>query len=126
MNTQMMGPKSNTPPSPMEVEHHVDENVKLTWAYAQANFKPSDTDLLSEHVDPAEEAHMELKPDDSKTLALKHHKRVNSNATDVTEQITDFGFLSDEFFNDAANEYDDNLMTDFAKRNESVVRVLFS
>ena len=101
----------------------MDQSTLLTWKHAEAMFRPSKADLLSDYVDPAEEAHMELKPDDAKSLSLKRHKRQNSDATDVTERITDFSFLTDDMF--YSPDDDDELMADFQDRNNSVVRMLF-
>ena len=53
------------------------------------------TDLLSEFVDPAEECHMTLEPDDEKSIALKQqkrrkngHKRQGSDLTAATEAMS--------------------------------------
>ena len=121
MTSQTMN-NNNTPTVTAPVNMEIDENTMLTWKYVESTFVPSKADLLSDYVDPAEEAHMELKPDDDKSIALKRHKRQKSDATDVTEKITDFSFLTDDMFYD--NE-DDELMADCQDRNKSVVRMLF-
>jgi len=93
------------------------------WQYHVAhNIRPSKADLLSDYVNPAEECHMELKPDDATSVALKaHHKRTNSNATDVTDVITDFGFLEDCF-----DYFDGDLpVMECGDLEESVVKMVF-
>ena len=72
--------------------------------------RPAKTDLLSEFVDPAEECHMTLEPDDAQTIALKEqkrrknsHKRQGSDLTAATEAMSlaldydniDLSFLDD-------------------------------
>jgi hypothetical protein len=71
------------------------ESNYLAWKRWEATFRPSQTDLLSEYVDPVEERHMELTPDDEISLAGKMHKRKVSELSNAPND--DFSFLDECF-----------------------------
>ncbi|CAB9499781.1 expressed unknown protein [Seminavis robusta] len=95
--------------APPSTEVMTMEEKTAVWQACRATFRLCKKDLLSDDVDPAEECHMELKPDDDKSRSLKqqkrstemkHHRRTGSNMTDITdatEEITDFAFLEELF-----------------------------
>ena len=56
-------------------------NIETTWQFWESRFRRSEADLLSDYVDPVDERHMELRPDDELSIAGKQHKRANSSTS---------------------------------------------
>lgn len=62
--------------------------IDVAWQLWESTFRRTNVDLLSDYVDPVEERHMELRPDDQASIAGKWHKRGNSDLSSTAFDLS--------------------------------------